>query len=224
MKLFLISDCHGNIEGLMRALVKHGLFDNHGNRQLARRDQIFLIGDAANCVKDSWIGDMAILDMVGDTIDGMVMGNHELPYVDSGNSFGGFHFFPEIQHRISMLMNEDLIGAALQWGDTLITHAGFSAEFLHPDEDVFSVFHRLEDHWKNRNFSYSPFSSVGWARGGRDKVGGIFWCDFEQEFIPTPFPQIMGHTPRCVRIKGNALCIDVGAKDQNTEPFILELS
>jgi hypothetical protein len=224
MKMYLISDCHGNIDGLMRALENHKLFDKHGNRQLDRRHQIFLIGDGANCVEDSWMGDIAILDMVGDTIDGMVMGNHEFPYVDPTNSFAGFSNERDVRERMNELMDNDVIGSALIWDNTLITHAGFSAEFLHPDEDVFSVFNRLEDNWKNRNFSYSPFSSVGRARGGRDKVGGIFWCDFEQEFKPTPFPQIMGHTPRCVRMRKNALCIDVGAKDQETEPFILELS
>lgn len=224
MKMFLISDCHGNIDGLMRALVKHRLFDNHGNRQEPRKNKIFLIGDAANCVKDSWMGDIAILDMVGDTIDGMIMGNHEIPYVDSRNFFSGFSDNPDVRERIHELMDNDVIGSALIFDKTLITHAGYSAQFCLPDDDANSVFQRLEDHWQNRDFSYSPFFSVGWTRGGRDRIGGIFWCDFEQEFIPTSFPQIMGHTPRCVRQKGNALCIDVGAKDQNTEPFILELS
>lgn len=224
MNMYLISDCHGNINGLMRALQRHRLFDRHGNRQLARRDQIWLIGDGANCVEDSVDGDIAILNMVGDTIDGMVMGNHEISYVDPTNSFAGFSDNPDIRERMNELMDNDVIGAAILFDKTLITHAGFSAEFCQPDDDAEKVFQRLEDHWTNRNFSYSPFSSIGWARGGRDKVGGIFWCDFEQEFLTTSFPQIMGHTPRCVRMRKNALCIDVGAKDQETEPFILELS
>jgi len=224
MKTYIISDCHGNIEGLMRALEKHKLFDKHGNRQLKRSDKIFIIGDAANCVKDSWIGDMAILDMVGNTIDGMVIGNHELPYLTPGNSFSGFYHYPEIQHRISMLMNEDLIGAAILVGNILISHAGLSKHYATGHKTSEQFFNAIEDHWKARNFNHSWFSSVGYSRGGRQKVGGIFWCDFDNEFIPTDFPQIVGHTPRGVRMKGNALCIDVGAKNIDTEPFILEIA
>ncbi len=223
MKMFLISDCHGNIEGLHRAMHKKGLIDVHGNRQEPRKNQIWSIGDLANCVENSFIGDMACLDMVGDIIDGLIVGNHEMPYLDRGNSFSGFHAFPEIQSKIGSLLENDFLHPAIHWDKTLISHAGLSAQLLSREDNVEYAMARIEDHWNSRNFNYSWFSSVGWARGGRAKIGGIFWCDFEQEFVPTRFPQIVGHTPKYVRINGNALCIDVGAKDQNTEPFILEL-
>lgn len=224
MKVFLISDCHGNIEGLHRALIAKGLMDQHGNRQEPRRNMIYSIGDLANCVENSFIGDMACLDLVGNVIDEMLIGNHEMPYLDSGNSFSGFHHFPEIQHKIDALMSADLIGAAIKFDNTLISHAGLSAQFLSREDNCEYAMSRIEDHWNAKNWNYSWFSSVGWARGGRNPIGGLLWCDFEQEFMPTRFPQIVGHTPKYVRQKGNALCIDVGAKDQNTEPFILELS
>lgn len=225
MKIYLISDCHGNISGLMRALEKHKIIDSKGNRQLARKHQVFSIGDLANCVEDSWIGDIACLDMVGNIIDGMVLGNHELPYLDPSNSFGGFKWHEGIAAKMNQLMAEDLIGAAILHDRTLISHAGVSKHFIvHEDQDNAKYwFEKLEDQWNARNFDYGLFSSVGWHRGGRDKVGGIFWCDFDHEFVPTSFPQIVGHTPRCVRFLKNSLCIDVGAKDQETEPFILEV-
>jgi hypothetical protein len=38
-----------------------------------------------------------------------------------------------------------------------------------------------------------PFA-IGKSRGGRSKVGGIFWCDWTHEFDPIPVNQIFGHT------------------------------
>jgi Calcineurin-like phosphoesterase len=224
MKVFLISDCHGNIDGLTRALEKKKIIDKHGNRQLDRRHQVISIGDLANCVSDSLQGDFDCLSLVGEIIDTMLIGNHEIPYLDSENTFSGFRHFPELQHKINSLLNEDLIGAGVLFDKTLITHAGLSRGILSIDMDANECFNQIESHWNDRNFNHSWFSSVGRSRGGNSNSGGILWCDFEDEFVPTNFPQICGHTPRGVRMKGNALCIDVGAKDQNTEPFILELA
>lgn len=37
---------------------------------------------------------------------------------------------------------------------------------------------------------------AGSARGGPEPVGGVTWCDWDQEFEPTPgLHQIVGHTP-----------------------------
>lgn len=221
MKTYLISDCHGNIAGLMRALEKHRIIDKHGNRRLEKRHQVISIGDLANCVDDSFSGDLECLNLVGNIIDTMIVGNHEIPYLDDRNYFSGFHFYTEIHDKIHSLLNEDLIGAAVLHDKTLITHAGLSKRIMSIPMSSKECFDSIEDHWKNQDFRFSWFSSVGYARGGRNNCGGILWCDFENEFTPTKFPQICGHTPRGVRTKGNSLCIDVGAKDQEAEPFIL---
>lgn len=223
-KAYIISDCHGNIEGLMEALQKKKLVDSSGNRLVGKDNLIFSIGDLANCVKDSFSGDMDCLNLVGNVIDGMILGNHELPYLDSTNSFGGFWEKPEVSKRINLLLDSRLIQPAyLIAGKTLVSHAGISAHFtLGKGISVQKVYKRIEEHWNARNWNFSWFSSVGKARGGRNEAGGIFWCDFDNEFIPTDFPQIVGHTPRGVRMKGNALCIDVGAKS-GKKPFILEV-
>jgi len=224
MKIFLISDCHGNIDGLLRALESKKIIDKHGNRQLERRHQVISIGDLANCVADSFDGDMACLGLVGNVIDSMLIGNHEMPYLDPENSFSGFRHFTELQHKINQLLDADLIGAAVLHDKTLISHAGLSAQLMSREDNAEYAFARIEDHWNARNWNYSWFNAVGYARGGRHPIGGILWCDFDREFLPTRFPQIVGHTPKYVRQKDNALCIDVGAKDQETEPFILELA
>jgi calcineurin-like phosphoesterase family protein len=98
--IYVISDTHGNYDGLIKALRKHKIIDKHGNRQLARKHKLISIGDLANCVEKSKQGDIDCLSMVGETIDYMIMGNHEMGYLDSSNTFGGFHWHPEIAHLI----------------------------------------------------------------------------------------------------------------------------
>lgn len=222
--IFVISDCHGNYDGLMRALQKKKIVDKNGNRQLARKHKVISIGDLANCVGDSVGGDIACIDLVGKVIDIYLMGNHEIPYFDPANKFWGFVWDGTIHHKLQSLNNEGFIGAAVLAGQTLISHAGFSKNMMSVEMFALETFNILEEHWDNKDYSYSAFSNIGRARGGMNHSGGILWCDFENEFVPTKFPQIVGHTPKYVRMKGNALCIDVGAKDQETEPFILEVS
>lgn len=222
--IFVISDCHGNIDGLNRALLRKGIIDKNGNRQLARKHKVISIGDLANCVGDSIEGDKACLDLVGEVIDIYLIGNHEIPYFDPANKFWGFVWDNEIDEKIKSLNFEGFIGSCVLAGNTLISHAGFSKSMMSVKMDSREVFNLCEDHWNDYNYSYSAFSNIGRARGGMSHSGGILWCDFENEFVPTKFPQIVGHTPKYVRMKGNSLCIDVGAKDQETEPFILEVS
>lgn len=224
MSIYIISDCHGNIEGLMRALRAKKIVDRNGNRQLARKNKVFSIGDLANCVDDSKSGDKECLDLVGNVIDGMVLGNHEMPYFDLDNTFGGFVPYESVAKRLNNLMENGLIHGCLLKNRTLITHAGISKSILSYNMTVTEIAYSINEHFDARNWNHAFFSSVGYARGGRNHVGGSLWCDFDREFIPTKFPQIVGHTPKYVRMKGNALCIDVGAKDQETEPFILEVS
>ena len=222
--VFVISDCHGNYDGLLRALRAKKIIDKKGNRQLARKHKVISIGDLANCVGDSIAGDTACIDLVGDVIDIYLMGNHEIPYLDPANKFWGFVFDPVISHKINFLNSEGFILPSVLAGRTLISHAGFSKNMMSVKMSALEVHQTLINHWGEKNYSYSGFSSIGRARGGMSHSGGIFWCDFDQEFAPTKFPQIVGHTPKYVRMKGNALCIDVGAKDQTTEPFILEVT
>lgn len=226
MKIFVISDCHGNIEGLQRALHKAGITDKHGNRQLARRHHVVQLGDLANCVEDSKEGDLACLDLVGNVIDSMLIGNHEMPYLDMDNSFGGFHAYEEVADKIFELIDRDLLGPSVLVHKTLISHAGITAQLLPPYfETAKEVQNKIDYEWSKKNWNNVWFKACGHARGGRYATGGMLWCDFHMEIMPTPFPQIVGHTVgKIPRMKDNILCIDVGAKDPESEPFILELN
>jgi hypothetical protein len=222
--IYVISDTHGNYDGLMKALKKHKIIDKHGNRQLARKHKVISIGDLANCVEKNKMGDINCLSMVGEVIDYMIMGNHEMGYLDSSNTFGGFHWHPEIQHLISTMTEDGRIIPAYMHG-ALISHAGLSKRIMSVDMSMKEVSSIIWREWADRNYNHSWFSSIGRCRGGLHGCGGILWCDFHEEFFPTSFPQIVGHSSRGRNVKmiGNALCIDVGAKDLDTKPFILEV-
>lgn len=223
--MYVISDTHGNYEGLMRAMVKAKILDNHGKRQTT--EAVVSIGDLVNAVESSIEGDIACLEMLGEEIDTLIVGNHEIPYFDPQNRFGGFHFEAEIANA---LHNKPVV-ATLCYGGVLISHAGLSREYgsvfasiLTPDKTASKFSELLNSYWDDKSYSHSMFSNCGRSRMGDADVGGILWCDFDDEFEPQDFPQIVGHTPRGVRMKGNSLCIDVGAKNQNTEPFILQIT
>jgi len=224
LSVFVISDVHGNYDGLLSALEEKKIIDKHGNRQLARKHTVISIGDLANCVESNVDGDAACLSLVGPVIDKLIIGNHEMPYLDNSNEFNGFYWYPEICHMILGLLKEEKIIGSFLRDKTLITHAGVSRRILSVAMKVEEVHENIKNHFDARNWNSVWFSSVGRARGGRNNCGGILWCDFEEEFMPTSFPQIVGHTPRCVRMKGNSICIDVGGqKEQNKKPFILEV-
>lgn len=218
-KVFVFSDVHGNYDSLMEALRDCGIVDGHGNRQLPRKDKVFSIGDLINGVESSYSGDNKCLDLVGPIIDGIIVGNHEIPYFDPANTFSGFHSYEHISDRLWNLLDKDLIGPCLLVGDILISHAGVHESWNFPTASDASI--KMETEWQRKNFGHFLFSSVGLARGGRDIFGGALWCDFDRE-LQSSFPQIVGHTPGILRYKENALCIDVGAKTSG-KPVVIEV-
>lgn len=57
-----------------------------------------------------------------------------------------------------------------------------------------------EEVWKNfreLHFTHNYLiSGVGYVRGGRDPIGGVLWCDWNNEFYPSEMvgKQVCGHT------------------------------
>lgn len=220
--IYIVSDVHGNRNALMKALFSAGLFDNHGIKD--PRAYIVQIGDLANCVRTSIEDDLSCLDMVGKEIDLMLVGNHEIPYFDPDNYFSGFRFDSNISQTLwAHYANGHLVPSFVH-GDTLVTHAGITLSQLNfgTGTTAREVSAKLHEEWTNKNFKHYLFSDCGRVRHGRSAVGGVLWCDFNLEFEPTEFPQIIGHTPGILRQKGNALCIDTGAKMGGT-PTVLKV-
>lgn len=69
----------------------------------------------------------------------------------------------------------------------------------------------------------SPAYRIGRCRGGPDRVGGLFWCDFDREFTPIPeLIQIVGHTRgTTLRQRGGSFCVDYN--DYQNEKFYYDL-
>lgn len=221
--IYIVSDVHGAYDELRKALFSAGLFDNHGLKD--PNAYIVQIGDLANCVRSSIQGDIRCLDMVGREIDLMLVGNHEIPYFDPDNYFSGFHFDSNISQTLWAYYANGHILPAYVHGDILITHAGVTASQLNlgTGNTALQVSRKLHEEWTEKNFKHYLFRDCGRARYGRQVIGGMLWCDFDVEFEPTEFPQIIGHTPGMLRQKGgNALCIDTGAKMGGT-PTVLKL-
>lgn len=218
-RVFVVSDVHGNYEPLMQALLQAHIVDKNGERQLPRKDKVFSIGDLINGVKDSYIGDNKCLDLVGPILDGIIVGNHEIPYIDPVNTFSGFYPYEHISKRIWGLIDKDLIGPCVLHDETLISHAGIHRKWGFPNASDASK--KMEYEWSQKSYSHFLFSAIGMSRGGGDIFGGALWCDFDRE-LQSDFPQIVGHTPGILRYKTNALCIDVGAKNGGM-PSVIEV-
>lgn len=212
MDTLIISDIHGDFQALEELLRTVGVISSKGTRRTdkASRVRTISIGDLANCVQESKDGDIKCLQRVGDWIDFLIMGNHEIPYFDKDNSFSGFFWYQEVNHLLAKLENEKKIIPCYLAGDFLISHAGWDKS-MHPyistaEEARNALFDTVLNHGWNHRY----FSDVSWARGGRNSHGGILWEDFKD--LRSPFPQIVGHTQdaRKIRSKENAICIDTG--------------
>ena len=220
--LYTVSDVHGDYEGLRKALYRAGLFDNHGLKD--PNAFILQIGDLGNCVRDSIEDDLRCLDMVGVDIDMMLVGNHEIPYFDATNTFGGFFFNKDISNKLHELKDNGLLVASYVRNGTLITHAGVTRQQLNvvEPENAYELNVHLNHFWET-NVSHRLFRDCGRARFGPNKIGGMLWCDFDKEFTPTEFPQIVGHTSGTLRTKGNAICIDTQRQNEGV-PTVLKVT
>lgn len=85
--------------------------------------------------------------------------------------------------------------------DILLTHAGLDQRLLPPvcvtNERVFKYLEEActDANIKIRSNQRHWFYEAGRSRGGRARVGGIVWCDFNEEFEPiSDLRQIVGHT------------------------------
>lgn len=167
------------------------------------------IGDLANCAKEGVRGDVKCLEKVGDWIDVLLMGNHEIPYFDKRNLWSRFHYHEEVHRELLRIDSEKRLKPAIICGETLISHAGWDRDnhpYIHTAKEAYDS---IMNHLEFAGWSDRYFSAVGSSRGGRGKHGGILWEDFQD--LRSPFPQIVGHTARKrIRTKKNAICIDTG--------------
>lgn len=218
MKYVFVGDIHGKVHAVEAALARPG-------------KKIF-VGDFIDSYEYSTEDHKKCYDLVLAAIDvgeaQACFGNHELSYL-----------LPEV-HRCSgyteeraMLMRHyaDRIRAAFTPyifinKTTLVSHAGLCntiyRSFGLKEVDLPNTF---ANWWIDPS---SPMHWIGYARGGRRDVGGLFWCDYNQEFSPIPgLTQIFGHTRGASAVQREVLgshtsyCIDV--LDKNLEFLELEI-
>ena len=200
MKYIFIGDIHGKVEQVERALAMKG-------------KKVF-VGDFIDSYDRTTEQHKECYDLVFDAIDKgeaeAIYGNHELSYIlphthrcsgwDDERDMLMTHYSQMIQDRFKPFI---FIKPNL-----LITHAGLDKVIW--DQEAFSLNNlcqALAEMWPD---VASPVHWIGYSRGGRKSVGGIFWNDFHREHTPIPkLKQIFGHTRgKGIRVNKSSTCID----------------
>lgn len=202
MSTLIIGDLHGRVEIARKALDM-------------RMPTVF-VGDYVDSFGRSVKDQLATLTLVLDAIESRddvvgLWGNHELGYTGVAPMCSGYsaamaaHVIPLLRRMRKLLSNYTVVE-----GTWLVTHAGVSYSWL-PDE----IPHSLEGVAEYLDTCPDQhLHTVGRARGGFAHCGGPFWCDWHDEFIPTPnVRQIFGHShnlpPAHERIaSAKNVCID----------------
>lgn len=186
MKTIVVGDLHGQIHIAEKAL-ELGL-------------PTIFIGDYLDSFTVSVENQILLLQVVLDAVkEGQAValyGNHELSYMDDFMRCSGFKAATQAH-----VMHMDL-SPLLYWVKRegfLLSHAGVSQRMLDATDET------IEEY-----LQAGQYADIGYTRGGRSPVGGLLWCDWNQEFQPVEgTPQIVGHTRgNGIRQKGNSYCID----------------
>lgn len=204
---FVIADAHGRWNLVKGLLAQVGL----------PREGVTVVqlGDLANGIAASQIDDAVALKLVHDgVIDVMLCGNHEYPFL-GGPAFYGYFPHGEIRRSLLTLRDKGALRAAYAAHDVLVTHAGCGSylvrEYGASVPHLCSTINEMWDH----NPHHELFSSIGVARGGRSRYGGILWADWSEP-KPNSVLQVIGHTAASeIRQRKGALCIDLGAGRQH---------
>jgi len=209
--------------------------DIHNNHTLAetiigkvKPDHTYFLGDYFDNFDDTY-------EEIAETADWLswsvyqkdrthLMGNHDVHYrfaANSGIRCGGYEQAKSviIENRVKPEHWKQIKFFAYV-GDWLLSHAGIhpywiDAGKLRNDEpviiskddltkklerdsiDCITQLEKGKTHW---------FVVAGWARSRSPFVGGLLWCDFNEEFSPLRgIHQIIGHTPSRDKIRWKVL-------------------
>lgn len=187
METLVVGDLHGQVEIAEKAL-------SFGT-------PVIFIGDYLDSFTRSYEDQIRTLQVIIEAVrDGKataLYGNHEWSYLDPKMQCSGYNY-----HTARMVphLDTDVLKEYVFAEGFLISHAGVSKKLLDAREQT------LEEY-----LEAGEFKQIGRSRGGRDRVGGLFWADWNKDFEPLEDqPQIVGHTRgNIIRQKGNSYCIDV---------------
>lgn len=212
MKYVFVGDIHGKVAEVEAALAMDG-------RKIFVGD---FIDSWDRTVEDHRKCYELVLDAVEKGEADVIFGNHELSYLVpyhrkhrcSGYDKHRAYLMLGLQDRIEKAFKPYIFLAP----DFLVSHAGLTSQIWENHKlTIESLPQVLEQWWPDLG---SPMHGIGYARGGGDKWGGMFWCDYNQEFEPvTGLRQVFGHTRgrgNGIRQAGNSYCIDCLDYDKNT--------
>jgi len=133
----------------------------------------------------------------------LLLGNHDVQYMYYPE-FRGSGFRPQMLESIRdiFLKHEAFFQVAFSYRSYVFTHAGLQRRWVEqylgtssgPSDLVVRLNQMLSEPKSRRKLS-----EVGLARGGRDRYGGPWWCDYDLELVVDPYPgidQVVGHTQR----------------------------
>lgn len=178
MNTLVIGDLHGEYRAAEKALDFPG--------------KVVFVGDYLDSYTLSVEDQIKTLTLVLDACESEpervtgLLGNHELSYI------GGLHmccsgYKGQTAAAVTLLKEkmEKHLKSYTWVNGFLVTHAGVSNKLL---EDLGIS---LEEYLNIE----SLYEMIGRARGGRNSYGGLYWCDWWQEFEPiTEVSQIVGHS------------------------------
>jgi len=192
--------------------------DLHGKHKivdavLALNQPVVFIGDYLDSFCESFDSQIKTITKVLDAVENgkaiALMGNHEMSYLNPDMKSSGYN-----DSMSSLLMSDFRNGKTIRSAmhelllpyyfaeGFLISHAGVSNKILKYTNAT------LDEYLDERKFG-----DIGWARGGDSRIGGLYWCDWDEEFEPIPYQrQIVGHSVRSdgkIGVKMNSYCIDV---------------
>ena len=196
----VVGDLHGQVEIAEKILTKT---EGHYN--------VIFLGDYLDSYNRSVEDQIECLKIVLDAVENQgnrvvaLAGNHERSYLyaercSGWNSITQFHV-NHLKRKCDMFLREYFWMA----DDLLITHAGVSVDYVPPYVKNLTLREKVQ-----KFLNSDDRFAVGRTRGGMEEVGGIYWCDYNFEFLPVPgLRQIFGHTRgNSIREKDGNYCID----------------
>ena len=220
MTTLIISDIHNRINWIEHALKLY--------KEKLNYDEIVFLGDYFDSFEDNpeiaentanWLR-----NSLEDPSRIHLIGNHDMPYMCPNNNS---QWCPGFSHqklkRIQPAMSGywHMLRPAYYTQGWLLSHAGFPIELsTNPIKGILTPEELVEKAELDLNLVKgglpAPLFLPGY-RLGEATIGGITWCDWNDEFVPIPgINQIVGHTvSRNVRraLGENSInfCVDTGS-------------
>jgi predicted phosphodiesterase len=188
--MIIVGDIHGDYD-LMKKIVE----------RFSREELVFL-GDLCDSrkysIKEQFSCVELGLNLVKEGRAKVILGNHELAYLPYNRVWSCSGYSPALnallipyysnilEHFVPFLYFED--------AKILLTHAGLTNHaVVEQSLELEKLGDWLYDSYKDRK---SVLYRIGRSRGGEFPFGGIWWCDFYEEFEPLKgIFQVFGHTP-----------------------------